>query len=67
VWLGKLPLRTALRDGSVTVQATPSVRRRLPDVLELSPIAPAVADAFSGSGRRSAAVASRSASEAPVN
>jgi DNA-binding HxlR family transcriptional regulator len=43
VWLGRLPLRAALRDGRVSIEGTPAIVRRLPQVLELSPIAPVVA------------------------
>lgn len=45
VWLGRIPLRTALRDGRVRVEGTPTVARRVPSLLELSPIAAAVATA----------------------
>jgi DNA-binding HxlR family transcriptional regulator len=43
VWLGKVGLQNALRDGSVRIEGNPIVVRRLPDVLELSPIASIVA------------------------
>jgi hypothetical protein len=39
VWLGKLPLRTALRDGRIEVGGTASIVRRLPATLQLSQIA----------------------------
>lgn len=39
VWLGKLDLRAAIRSGSVEIDGTPGVVRRLPSVLQLSPIA----------------------------
>lgn len=45
VWLGSLPLRTALREGTVTVTGTPAIVRRLPSILELSPVADQVAAA----------------------
>jgi len=45
VWLGKLALRTALRDGRVELGGTPAVVRRLPETLQLSPIAETVAAA----------------------
>lgn len=45
VWLGRVPLRAALRDGRVEVDGTPAIVRRLPTVLELSPIAYAVSSA----------------------
>jgi DNA-binding HxlR family transcriptional regulator len=54
VWLGKLPLRAAMRDGTITVQAAPSVLRRLPEVLELSPMAPAVSRAYTAPAERTA-------------
>jgi DNA-binding HxlR family transcriptional regulator len=43
VWLGKLPLRTALRDGRIEIAGSPSIVRRLPGTLRLSPIAERVA------------------------
>jgi hypothetical protein len=43
VWLGKLPLRTALRDGRIELGGTASIVRRLPVTLQLSPIADRVA------------------------
>lgn len=43
VWLGKVALRSAMRDDRVNVHGTPAVVRRLPSVLELSPIASTVA------------------------
>ena len=46
VWLGRMPLRTALRDGSVVVDGTPGVVRRISTVLRLSPMAPAVTAAM---------------------
>ena len=39
VWLGKVALRAAMQDGRVVLNGKPSVVRRLPDALELSPIA----------------------------
>jgi DNA-binding HxlR family transcriptional regulator len=48
VWLGRIALRTALRDGRVTLSGTPAIVRRLPDVLELSQIAAVVAAARRG-------------------
>ncbi len=39
VWLGKLDLRAALRSGNVEMFGSSGVVRRLPDVLQLSPIA----------------------------
>lgn len=43
VWLGRLDLRTAVRDGRVTLHGSPPMVRRMPDVLQLSPLAPVVA------------------------
>lgn len=43
VWLGRLDLRAALRDGSVEVTGAPGLVRRMPQVLLLSPVAPIVA------------------------
>ncbi len=43
VWLGRLALRNALRVGSVEFVGAPAVIRRLPSVMELSPVAPLVA------------------------
>lgn len=43
VWLGKLPLQSALRAGTVELVGAPAVVRRLPSVMELSPVAPFVA------------------------
>lgn len=39
VWLGKLDLKAALRSGDVRIEGTPAIVRRLPAVLQLSPIA----------------------------
>jgi DNA-binding HxlR family transcriptional regulator len=39
VWLGKLPLREAMSDGRVQIQGAPAIVRRVPSVLQLSPIA----------------------------
>jgi hypothetical protein len=50
VWLGRLPLRTALRDGRVVLDGDPAFVRRLPKVLELSPIAAVVAGVGNASG-----------------
>ena len=43
VWLGRLDLRTALRGGAVELQGQPALVRRMPAVLQLSPVAPIVA------------------------
>jgi DNA-binding HxlR family transcriptional regulator len=45
VWLGRIDLRAALRNGSVEVTGPPALVRRLPDVFMLSPVAPLVAAA----------------------
>ena len=39
VWLGRLDLRGAIRAGRVEVHGTPAIVKRLPTVMELSPIA----------------------------
>jgi hypothetical protein len=39
VWLGRLPLRSAIRQGRVELQGPSAMTRRLPRMLELSPIA----------------------------
>ena len=43
VWLGKLPLRSAVKDGRLELHGAPAIVRRLPATLELSPIAEVVA------------------------
>jgi DNA-binding HxlR family transcriptional regulator len=43
VWLGQLDLRTALREGRVVFDGPAPLVRRMPDVLQLSRIAPIVA------------------------
>lgn len=45
VWLGRLPLREALRSGRVEFEGPKALTRRMPTVLRLSPIAPAVSAA----------------------
>lgn len=45
VWLGKLALRSAMRDGSLEIRGTSAIVRRLPATLQLSPIAEVVASA----------------------
>jgi DNA-binding HxlR family transcriptional regulator len=47
VWLGRIDLRTAVRDGRIEVQGPAALVRRMPDVLQLSPVAPFVAAAVS--------------------
>lgn len=42
VWLGKLPLQRAVKDGRLELHGSPSIVRRLPATLELSPIADVV-------------------------
>ncbi len=44
VWLGKVPIRSALRDSSVQLSGAPALVRRIPDVFLLSPVAPFVAE-----------------------
>jgi DNA-binding HxlR family transcriptional regulator len=43
VWLGRLPLREALRAGRVAFDGSSTFVRRMPSVLQLSPTAPLVA------------------------
>ncbi len=45
VWLGRVDLRTAARNGSVELLGAPSLVRQLPEVFMLSPVAPFVAAA----------------------
>ena len=39
VWLGRRPLKQALREGSVVFDGSPALARRMPSVLRLSPVA----------------------------
>lgn len=39
VWLGKVDLRRALRDERIVLRGSPAIVRRMPDVMQLSPIA----------------------------
>jgi DNA-binding HxlR family transcriptional regulator len=43
VWLGRVPLRKALRDGRVEFSGPSALTRRMPAVLQLSPVAEIVA------------------------
>jgi DNA-binding HxlR family transcriptional regulator len=43
VWLGKLDLRAALRSGRLEIHGSSAITRKLPQALELSPIADIVA------------------------
>ncbi|MEN8239425.1 MAG: helix-turn-helix domain-containing protein [Actinomycetota bacterium] len=43
VWLGREPIRTALRDGTLEFEGPQALVRRMPDVLQLSPVADMVA------------------------
>ncbi|MGI9646009.1 MAG: winged helix-turn-helix transcriptional regulator [Ilumatobacteraceae bacterium] len=43
VWLGRRPLRQALRDGAVAFAGPPALTRRMPAVLQLSPVSGLVA------------------------
>ena len=43
VWLGHLPLKRAMRDGALAVDGQRALVRVVPELLMLSPIAPAVA------------------------
>jgi DNA-binding HxlR family transcriptional regulator len=42
VWLGRTPVRDAVRDGQITFEGPRSFTRRMPVVLQLSPVAPLV-------------------------
>lgn len=42
MWLGRLPVREALRSGRVSFEGPTALTRRMPDVLQLSPMHPAV-------------------------
>jgi DNA-binding HxlR family transcriptional regulator len=46
VWMGKHDLRAALRAGDVTIHGSPAVTKRLPQALQLSPVAPFVTAAL---------------------
>lgn len=39
IWLGRLPLREAARDGRITFEGPTALTRRMPQVLQLSPVA----------------------------
>ncbi len=43
VWVGRVPLSAAMRDGSVEFEGPPALVRRMPDALLLSPVADIVA------------------------
>lgn len=43
VWLGRLPLREATRSGRVRMSGPAPLTRRMPKVLQLSPLAPIIA------------------------
>ena len=43
VWLGRLPLKDALRSGRVEFGGASALTRRMPSIMQLSPLAPAVA------------------------
>jgi DNA-binding HxlR family transcriptional regulator len=47
VWLGKIGLPVALRDGRLVITGPPTIVRRMPSVLALSPMAPFVIKAQS--------------------
>jgi hypothetical protein len=46
VWLGRIPLRAALRQGIGRFDGLPAFTRRMAEVLQLSPVAPMVAAAM---------------------
>jgi DNA-binding HxlR family transcriptional regulator len=39
IWLGRLPLRDAIRAGTITFEGPPALVRRMPEVMQLSPVA----------------------------
>jgi DNA-binding HxlR family transcriptional regulator len=47
VWLGRLDLRSTLRDGSIQLVGSAAITRRLPETFQLSPAAPLVVAARS--------------------
>ncbi len=46
VWLGKLPLRSAIKNGHLEIHGSSAIVRRLPATLQLSPIAGVVTTAM---------------------
>ncbi|CAN5652144.1 winged helix-turn-helix transcriptional regulator [soil metagenome] len=60
VWLGKSDLRESLRDGTIEFIGSPAFVRRMPDVLQLSIIAPFVTALDAEQARRSAAASATS-------
>jgi len=44
VWLGRVPIRSAIASGHIELDGTRALVRRMPQVLELSPIAQTVAN-----------------------
>lgn len=50
VWLGRIDLRRALRNGEIRVSGDPVVLRQLPVLFTLSPVAPAVAATLGAPG-----------------
>jgi DNA-binding HxlR family transcriptional regulator len=57
VWLGRRELRDAMRDGSIEMHGQPSLVRRMPSLLLLSPVADLVAAADAARGGPTAPVA----------
>ena len=56
VWLGRRELRPALRDGSIELLGQPSLVRRFPNLLLLSPVAELVASATAQNADRERAI-----------
>ncbi len=50
VWLGRIPVRNALRNGVVRVEGNPVITRRIESMLQLSPVAALVAEGQRPSG-----------------
>jgi len=50
VWLGTLELRAAMRSGRLVFSGDPALTRRMPQVLQLSPVAEIVRSATAGGG-----------------
>jgi DNA-binding HxlR family transcriptional regulator len=46
VWLGRVELRSTMRSGQIEMRGAPALVRRMPEVLELSPVADLVAAAL---------------------
>ena len=68
VWLGQLPLSSGLRHG-LSIEGPRAVVRRIPDVLQLSPMAPLVSGALAlhaCGAAQSSSVSSRAVAQWPA-